>query len=180
MGINLELIDEMRRRTNCSYQEAKELLEKNNGDLLEAIVEFEKKYGSKFIGTQNKTSQGVNEPGLGEKVSSLIKKGFKTRFIIEKGKETMLNISVNVLILLMLIAIPVFWLIPVALIVVYLLGYRIRIRKEQGEDIDISKEMDKVRNKVKTAAEKETEKAEAKCNCEQKSDDNGCNEITIE
>jgi translation elongation factor EF-Ts len=43
----MEQIDEMRKRTNCSYQEAKELLEKNNGDLLEAIVEFEKKYGYK-------------------------------------------------------------------------------------------------------------------------------------
>jgi len=42
MNISLELIDEMRKRTNCSYQEAKELLEKHNGDIIEAIIEFEK------------------------------------------------------------------------------------------------------------------------------------------
>ncbi len=43
MTIDIKLIDEMRKRTNCSYQEAKELLEKHNGDLIEAIVEFERK-----------------------------------------------------------------------------------------------------------------------------------------
>ena len=40
--MNIQLIDEFRRRTNASYEEAKYYLERFNGDLLEAIVAFEK------------------------------------------------------------------------------------------------------------------------------------------
>ncbi|HHY64134.1 MAG TPA: hypothetical protein GX501_03715, partial [Clostridiaceae bacterium] len=40
--MNIQLIDEFRRRTNASYEEAKYYLERFNGDLLEAIVAYER------------------------------------------------------------------------------------------------------------------------------------------
>ena len=41
--ITLELVDQMRKRTNYSYEEGKILpWKKHNGDVLEAIVDFEK------------------------------------------------------------------------------------------------------------------------------------------
>lgn len=152
MNISMEQIDEMRKRTNCSYQEAKELLEKNNGDLLEAIVEFEKKYGYK---EKNKHQEKKERKG---KIKGLIRKGFKTRFIIEKDKTIILNISINLLILVVLITMPALWIYPVIFIVLYLLGYKIRIIKEEGRDLNINEMVDELGSKVKAATEKMCEK----------------------
>ena len=148
MNINMEQIDEMRKRTNCSYQEAKELLEKHNGDLIDAIVEFEKKHsqGSKS------TSSSKKESGFVTKVKDLVQKGFLTRFVIEKEKNTILNIPVNILILAVIITMPIFWLYPVLFILIYLMGYKIRIRKE-GQEVDINEIVDGIGSKVKTATE---------------------------
>jgi hypothetical protein len=41
MQISLEAIDQLRVRANISYREAKELLEKTGGDLIEALVYLE-------------------------------------------------------------------------------------------------------------------------------------------
>ncbi len=40
--IDLELVEKLREKTNISYEEAKETLEKTNGDLLEAVIYLEK------------------------------------------------------------------------------------------------------------------------------------------
>ena len=42
MNISLEQVDQVIERTGCSYQQAKELLEQTNGDVLEAIILWEK------------------------------------------------------------------------------------------------------------------------------------------
>lgn len=191
MNISMEQIDEMRKRTNCSYQEAKELLEKHNGDMVEAIVEFEKKHshGSKQTSSSDKNSS------FGKKARELIQKGFQTRFVIEKDENTILNLSVNIIILAVIITLPIFWIYPVLLIVIYLMGYKIRIRKEEGEEVDINQMVDGIGSKVRTATEqmrgKPSEKgqhnrahsevnnnSEAKNNSEQQKEDD-YNEITI-
>lgn len=41
--ITIEQIDELRKRLDVSYEEAKEALEACNGDMLEAIIYLEKK-----------------------------------------------------------------------------------------------------------------------------------------
>ena len=43
MNITLELIDELKERTNTTYSEAKEALEQCNGELLEAVIYLEGK-----------------------------------------------------------------------------------------------------------------------------------------
>lgn len=156
MNISMEQIDEMRKRTNCSYQEAKELLGKNNGDLLEAIVEFEKKYGHRDKHKHQERKQGK------ARVKELIRKGFLTRFMIEKENTTILNIPVNILILAVFVTIPAFWAWPVVLVAVYLMGYKIRIRKEEGQDVNLSAMVDELGSKVRTATEKIYEKPEKK------------------
>jgi hypothetical protein len=40
--VTIEMVEEFRRRTNCSYDDAKYYLEKYNGDMLEAIIAFER------------------------------------------------------------------------------------------------------------------------------------------
>lgn len=143
MTISMEQIDELRRRTNCSYEEAKMLLEKHNGDLLEAIVEFERKNSSRSNGEYNN-----NNISLGTRIKRLINKGFKTRFIVEKSGETIINISIN---LLIIAAIILHWFLLIALFVSFILGCRFRIQKAEGENIDLSKMIDGFSSKVKEA-----------------------------
>ena len=104
MNITIELIDEMRKRTNCSYQEAKELLEKHNGDLIEAIIEFESSQPARSPHCHHH-SKG----SFGATIKKLFHKGSVSRFIIEKNNETYLNVPVIILALIVVITIPFFW-----------------------------------------------------------------------
>lgn len=176
MNISIEQIDEIRKRTNCSYQEARELLQKHDGDIIEAVIEFEQKQGHRF-----KQKTGKNEEGYGGKFKRLIHKGFVTRFVIEKDENTILNISLNILLLAVLFTMPIFWLYPLMLILLYLLGYKIRIRKGKGQEVDINQIVDGISSRVKTATEKISEvgKEEDELKKEEKKDD-GYNEIIVE
>lgn len=181
MSINMEQIDEMRKRTNCSYQEAKELLLKHDGDLIDAIIEFEKKHG-------HRTKQETKEKsrGFGKKVKELIQKGFVTRFIIEKDENIILNIPVNILLILMLVTMPVFWLYIILFVVIYLMGYKIRIRKEEGEEFNINNLVDGIGHKVRTTTEQMREKPQKEEsasmgeNKDGSPEKDGYSEITIE
>jgi len=177
----MEQIDEMRKRTNCSYNEAKVLLEKHDGDIIEAIIEFEKKHGSKSAKENGK------DHNFGQKVKDLIHKGFVTRFVIEKDENTILNISLNILILAVILTMPVFWIYPLLFIVLYLVGYKIRLRKE-GEEVNINEIVDEFGNKVKGTVSKKSDgvkdsqggsEQENSSPDEEKSKD-GYNEITID
>ena len=178
MAVSMELIDEMRKRTNCSYAEAKELLEKHNGDLLEAIVEFEKR-NRPGPGSRN----GNGHISLGTRISHLIAKGFKTRFIIERSGETIINVSIN---LMILAAIILNWFLLVALAVSFVLGCRFRIRKEKGETIDLNKMVGNFGSKVRetVAGMEDKDKASSGENPSGKNgsnnNDDGYSEVTIE
>jgi hypothetical protein len=182
MSISMELIDELRKRTNCSYAEAKVLLEKHDGNLLEAIVEFERK-NSPGSGNRAGNRNGNGDVSFGTRISRLIAKGFKTRFIIEKSGETMINISIN---LLILAAIVLNWFLLVILAVSFILGCRFRIRKEKGDTIDLNKIVDSFGNKVKetmTGVEDKYKAANEKNPAGKNESSNGddkYNEITIE
>ena len=47
MAVKLELIDELRKRANVSYEDAKDALEKCNGDIVEALIYLEKQNKTK-------------------------------------------------------------------------------------------------------------------------------------
>ena len=114
--ITMEMIDEFRKRTNCSYQEAKLYLERNNGSFVDAIVDFEKTHNK--IKDEKKASRG-----------DFFNKALNTKFIIEHNYSTILNISVlflGILILLTLPALPVFL---ISLLVALILGCKISIKK---------------------------------------------------
>ncbi|AGI39453.1 DUF4342 domain-containing protein [Thermoclostridium stercorarium] len=131
--ITLEQVDQMRKRTNCSYEEAKFFLEKHNGDLLEAIVDFEKnKNGTK---TQSFIS-GKNAGDFWQSVSKLIKQGFVTRVIIEDNeRNVIINVPVNIMLLFVIFASYI--VIPILLILL-LLGYKLSIRNTGREETGVS------------------------------------------
>lgn len=178
MNISIEQIDEMRKRTNCSYQEAKELLEKHEGDMVEAIVEFEKTQAHRFKHKNHRC-----DSSHGEKIKNLFHKGFITRFVIEKKENTILNIPINVLILALLITMPLFWVYLILFVAIYIMGYKIRIKKEEGEEVNINEIMDGIGSKVRTATDKMRENPAGKDQNNMKSQEkkeDGTNEIIVE
>jgi len=137
--ITLELVDQIRKRTNCSYEEAKFYLEKHNGDVLEAIVDFEKNKNSTKSSNYNYNpgsfdrKKQVND--IWQSVCKLVRKGFEMRVVIEDNNSVIISIPVNIFLLLLILASYI--VIPIFLILL-LLRYRISIREPKGEVVDIS------------------------------------------
>ncbi|NLY18612.1 MAG: DUF4342 domain-containing protein [Clostridiaceae bacterium] len=139
--ITLEQVDQLRKRTNCSYEEAKELLEKHNGDVLEAIVDFEKNRKGKSYSHQkgynsfSENTQYRSGSDFWKKVREFIQLGFDCRIVAEDHKGILLNIPVNIMILLV-IFLP-YVMIP-AFILLLVLRYKISIIKPEGTEYNIS------------------------------------------
>lgn len=139
MSVNLEQIDELRRRTNVSYEDAKEALDMCEGDMLQAIIYLEKNKKAKIA-----TNDGEKEC-LFDKIKALIKKGSNIRFIIKKRERMVLNLSLNVTIL---IAIFAFHVTIIGLILALICGYRMKFETNKGEDIKANQTLDKVQDSI--------------------------------
>jgi ribosome recycling factor len=89
MTITLEQIDELRRRANVSFEDAREALQECNGDLVEAIVYLEKN------GKIKSTNSSEPKDSLWDKFKALVNKGNNTRFIMYKKDKTIINTKGN-------------------------------------------------------------------------------------
>lgn len=135
MNINLELVEELRKRANVSYDDAKDALEKCNGDLLEALIYLEK---NKKITTTKPECKGS---GFFSSVKSLIKKCHQTKFILTKNENTVIDLPLTIVILVA-VFFPPFTL--AALIIALFTKHRIRFIKPNGNDLEVNKTLDKV------------------------------------
>lgn len=137
---NLELIDELRKRANVSYEIAKDALEKCNGDIVEALIYLEK---------QNKTKTEKPSEGLLDKIIKLIKKGNATKFIIQKNENIILSLPVTLIVIITVIAPYV--AIP-GVILALITGCRLSLKDKNGEDIkDVNENLEKVSQAVDNA-----------------------------
>ncbi|MBZ9687219.1 DUF4342 domain-containing protein [Clostridium estertheticum] len=144
MSINLEQIDELRKRANVSYEDAKNALEQNAGNLIEAIVYLEKQNKIKPEETPSSESKFFKS------VKKLIKKGNETKLIVKKDDNVVLNISVTLGIIISIVATP---LAIAAIIYALVTNHKIRIQKKNSENLEINKVFDKMSvaiNKVTT------------------------------
>jgi hypothetical protein len=89
MEIDLEKVDIVRERTKVSYSEAKDALEKSNGNVLDAIIYIEKNQKTVF----NSISGAGNE--FVDYIKEIIKKGNVTRIKIKKDGKLLIDIPVN-------------------------------------------------------------------------------------
>lgn len=140
MSIDLKLIDELKKRADVSYEDAKEALEKNNGDLVEALIYLEK---------QNKVKTEP-ENGFISSVKKIIKKGNRIKFIIKKEESTILSIPLTAGIIITVFA-P--YVTVIGIILAIFTGHKIRFQSAEGEDMKVNETVDKVTNivdKVKT------------------------------
>ncbi|WP_049040735.1 DUF4342 domain-containing protein [Clostridium sporogenes] len=137
MNVSLEQIDLLRKRANVSYEEAKEVLEKFDGDIIEALVYLEKnKKVNEDFGCESK---------FFNKIKMLIRKGNKTKVVVRKKEETVLKVPVNVVILCTALAFPVT---IAATIIALVTKHTIRIEKNSGEDSKVNDILNKVSTKV--------------------------------
>lgn len=144
MTFNLDHIDELKRRANVSYGDAKEALEHCNGDLLEALIYLEKE-------NRIKPEKEHNCPS---KMKSLFHKANNTRFVIKKKDRTVLDLSVTVSVILTVFASYI--VIPVLLLAL-VTGHRMKFKGKGGEDIKVNETLNKISNVVDTAKKKLTE-----------------------
>lgn len=89
MEIDLEKVDLVRERTNVSYAEAKEALEKNDGNVVDAIIYLEGKQKNVFDSVSDAGNEFVSA------IKKIIKKGNVNRIKIKKDGKILLDIPVN-------------------------------------------------------------------------------------
>jgi len=145
----MEQVEELRKRANISYEEAKAILEETNGDLLEAIINLEKKNkiappSGGFYSTKNYkhdiNSYSSNEENINDRYnysssisfSELLKKFFNLcKKILKKGNKNSFqvlkngNVEMTIPVTILTIFVIFFFWITVPMIVVGLFfGYR--------------------------------------------------------
>lgn len=148
MSANLELIEKLRERANVSYEEAKEALEKCNGDIVDALIYLEK---------QDKIKPPPKESGAAgfwAGLKRLIKKCHATRLVISKNNENVVSLPLTVVIIITVIAPPIT---VVGLLVALFTGYKIRIKGPAGEDLKINTTLDNMSSAATKVSEQVTD-----------------------
>lgn len=120
-NVTLEQIDLLMERAQVSYTDAKEALERTNGDILEALLLLEKE---KKIKTTSSSSESM------EKVSSFIDKLNQTRFKMRKNEKVYVNIPLSIAIILAVLTLHIS---IIGLLISIVLG--IKIELEGNNDI---------------------------------------------
>lgn len=136
MNITLEKIDLLIERANVTYAQAKEALEKTEGDLVEALVYLEKE--AKIKEPKKDFSKQVEEKAnsFGQEFKNFINNINKNSFKVQKDGKTFIDLPLLIAGLITLFSLP-FSLIIFALLLIT--GYKINIVKEDGSKVDINK-----------------------------------------
>ena len=126
--ITLDKIELVKDRTGVSYREAKEALEKSEGNVVDAIVGIEDTINSNI-----KKDSKVNE--LVADVKEAVRKGNVAKIVIKKGDDVVLNLPVNV----GLIGTVLFpWATLAGVIAAFGTKCTIELFRENGEVVNVS------------------------------------------
>jgi hypothetical protein len=130
MRITLEMVDEVIDRTNVSYKIAKEALEKNDGDVLKAIVDIEEMQTGGF-----KTGKKINGQEIVERLKSLVNEGLVHQILIIKNSRVIVDIPIMAgAISAVIFTIPT----VAAIIAAVATGCEIKILKKDGGTINFN------------------------------------------
>jgi len=140
MEISLEKIELVKDRTGVSYKEAKEALEKTEGNVVDAIILIE----DSIDGESNETDSKVTE--LVGKIKEIVKSGNVSRIIVKKDDAIILNLPVNIGV----IGTVVFpWAAVVSAVAAFGTKCEVKIIKVDGAEIDLSTKANDVLNVAK-------------------------------
>ncbi|OLR55309.1 hypothetical protein BHK98_04050 [Hornefia porci] len=131
MEITLEKIELVKDRTGVTYKEAKEALEKADGNVVEAIIAIEDNI--------DETSSSRKISAQGEeflsKMKEVVHKGNVARIVVKRRGETILNIPLNAGVLGAIVA-P--WGIVIGVLAAFSFKCQVEMIKDNGEVVDIS------------------------------------------
>lgn len=155
MDITLEKIDNLRERANVSYKEAKEALEKNEGNMIDAIIFLEGENKTVYDRAKRETERTRerhrtnvrrqqytdNRNDFLDSCKKVLKSLNETRIVLYNSERVVLDISLTFVLIALLFIFPV----VVGIVVLGLItGNRFKIiRKDKKTDI-----LDKVLNKA--------------------------------
>lgn len=167
--ITLEQVEKLRQRANISYDEAKAALEETNGDMLEAIINLEKRNritppkGGGYYSSKNSQEDGKKEQysetrengtkgdygtSFGELVGRffrwcgrIINRGNKNHFEVVKDGDNIMSIPVTVLAVLLLF---MFWITIPIMILGLFFGYRYMFSGPDLGKENVNRAMDSV------------------------------------
>ncbi|MDS1030149.1 DUF4342 domain-containing protein [Bacillota bacterium LX-D] len=148
MDISLEKIDIIRARAKVNYKEAKEALEKFNGDIVETLAYFEE---------QNKLKQeGMHfaNSSLLRKTKNAFIKLNRINFTIKKQDKTVLNVPTTIALLAAIVSLPVTL---AALVLAVFTNCKIGFMKNTGDECSINNKITKFSNVVKNLTKKITQ-----------------------
>lgn len=125
MKITLEQIDLLRKRANVGYKEAKEALERADGDIVEALA---------YLDEQGKVKQKMGSEGSGfmNTIKKWHRRGQEIKIVVSKDGKDYLRLSLNLLLVIGVLF--NFWLTPALVIAVLavLMGYKIYFEDHAG------------------------------------------------
>ncbi len=141
----MSMVETLRDKTNVTYEEARDALERADWDLLEAVVLLErdgkveqKKEEPKMEQQQTNKGAGINTEkasqameNVGNAIGGLVDKGNRKHLEVYKANRTTLSIPLTVLALLLVFT---FWITVPAAVVAWLVGYRFRIVDKAAKD----------------------------------------------
>jgi len=156
MNINLEQIDELRKRADVSYEDAKDALERFDGNMVDSLIYLEKNKRIKSCGYQNH-HHGYNH-GNGdffEKVKGLWKKGNKIRFIVTIQDKTLLNLPLAVSLIIAMLTLHYS---IVVLVLALIFGCRFKF-KNGTEEMKVNETLNKVHDNIDGLKKKFTQEA---------------------
>lgn len=156
---NYEKVEKLRERANVTYEEAKEALEQNCWDILDAMIYLEKNGRTSrpeqaSYSTQGQKKREDTEEDFGPESShdfsdtmkrfgrwcvKMIKKGCSNYFCVEKGGKEIFTVPILVLILATLAA---FWLVLILLVVGLFFDVHYRFHGRDIKSDKINRAMD--------------------------------------
>ncbi|GAU77988.1 DUF4342 domain-containing protein [Fusibacter sp. 3D3] len=163
MSVSLEKIDMLMERANISYKEAKEALEKFDGDMVEALIHLEDahKTGPKNSNGNRDLRQEYRhhrqqchqrpQNDFFEDMKKFFDKMHKTSFVIGKKGKKVLDIPLTVAAIIILLTLPISLIL---LVLPYVFGYKIVILDPKGSKVKVE---DAFKFDEETVVEKEPE-----------------------
>lgn len=149
-SITLEKVDMVIERTRVSYEMAKQALEENNGDVLEAVIYIERVKKQAEEESMEESSMTMDE--LKAWFRELIEKGNVTRIKIKKDDAELIDIPVNAGIAVGVIAMIMPAILAAGVIAAIATKITIEITKEDGSVEVVNKYVSSLTNEVKSKA----------------------------
>ncbi len=134
MDKKMNIIDEIVKRTDTTYKEAKEAYEKADEDLLNAIIYLEEKKGKKSF----------SDDDVIEELKKMVNEVNASKIIVKKGEETVINLPITAgaigLVLAPLLSIG-------GLTVAMLSKYEITIISKEGKEYNLNEKFKESKKK---------------------------------